>query len=424
MKRTTPLTAFKFAIAVAALTLSVGTVSAVPEVNAVSFDPAFISAGDRVDISVNMQATQWPEKTWNEDMTLRVELEPGNRLARKYVTIEKSRDESIGFLYPQGVWNQKYQVKVHSNAPTGKYRFELHIQYLKNGEPVEIQTGNGSTTVTYIEEFTMPVDNEGVDISANVRSTEPRVPRPGDDYVRVHFTVTNTGNKPLEEITIRPSTPEYITPAYSKAEKFFINQLLEGKSARRTLSLNLDEKLRPGLHWIELKTVYEDEDGNPYSETLKIPLRVEGRPDLEIVHSKMKMKAGATEQLRVTIKNTGEQDAESVTARVIAERTQPFALADRSNYVGEIKPGKTAEAVLKISADRSAALKTHQLKVQLRANGDSEEGDHSVYTFTEEVPVKLTGKTRSPLVLGGIVAALLVLGGTLYRYRGIPGRGE
>ncbi|MFB6144558.1 MAG: COG1361 S-layer family protein [Candidatus Nanohaloarchaea archaeon] len=417
MKRTTHSTTFKVALTLVFAISALGTVSATPKLDGVSFDPAFISAGDRVNISANLWATDYPEKTWDKDKTLKVILKPGNRLTRKYVTIEENRDESIGFLYPQGVWNQRYQVKIDSNAPTGMYDFELHIQYLENGNPVSITTAEGESNITVIKEFSMPVDNEGVDLTADVVKTQPSVPRPGDDYVQMSLSFTNTGNKPIEEVELRPETPENIESSHSKDEKFFIGRINPGETYSQTYSVNLNEQLEPGTHRIKLKATYEDADGNPYSETLKVPLRVEGRPDLEVVGGQKVMKAGATKALRVSVRNTGEQDAESVTARVIAERTQPFALEDRSSYIGEIQPGETAEAVLKVSADRSAALKTHQLKIQLRSTGDSEEGDNSVYTFTEEVDVKLSGRTRSPLVFGGIAAAFLVLGASIYRYR-------
>ena len=415
MKRTIHTTAFKIAFTFSIIAALAGTASATPELDGVSFDPAFISAGDRVNISANLHETQTPETVWDEDKQLKVVLKPDNRLTEEYITIENDRDESIGFLYPDGVWNQRFQVKVDSGAPTGMYDFELHIQYLKNGEPVEIPTEDGST-ITYIEDFSMPVDNEGVDISGNVLKTEPGVPRPGDDYVETHVEFTNTGNKPIEEVEIRPDTPEGIQPSYSSDEKFYINQLLEGESTTRTLTVNLDENLEAGLHNVDLSTSYEDESGNPYSENLQVPLRVEGRPDLELVNASMEMKAGETRELRVKVENTGEQDAESVTARIIAERSQPFSLEDRSNYIGEIESAETEEAVMKISSERSAALKTHQLKIQLRANGDSEEGDNSVYTFTEETEIQLEGRTQSSMIYLGIVAAALVLILGAYRY--------
>lgn len=416
-KTTTHSTALKFSILLSVLAVSTGAVSATPELDAVSYDPGFISAGDRVNISANIHETDYPDKTWDEDKTLKVVLRPGNRLTREYVTIEENRDESIGFLYPHGVWNQRYQVKVDSGAPTGMYDFELHIQYLEDGEPVKIRTEDGDQNITVIKDFSMPVDNEGVDLSSNVVSTEPSVPRPGDDYVEAHLRLTNTGNKPVEEIELTPSTPEGIQPSYSSDEKFYINKLMEGDSSEKTVSFNLDEQLEPGLHRVDLSAVYEDESGNSYSEELWIPLRVEGRPDLEIVNSSLEMKAGGTSELRVNVKNTGAQDAESVTARIIAERTQPFSLEDRSNYIGEIESDDTAEAVMRISSDRSAALKEHQLKVQFRANGDSEEGDNSVYTYTEAVGVELISRKSSNLILFGVTAALLVLVGSVYRYR-------
>jgi hypothetical protein len=412
---TTHLTALKFAFIFSVIAFGATTVSAAPKLDAVSFDPGFISAGDRVNISANMHETNYPDKTWDEDKKLKVVLKPDNRLAREYVTIEDDRDESIGFLYPDGVWNQRFQVKVDSGAPTGQYDFELHIQYLENGEPIEIPTSSGQK-YTVIRDFSMPVDNEGVDISSNVVKTDPKTPRPGDSYTDVYLEFTNTGNKPVEEIELRPETPELIETAYSSDEKFYVNRLEKAGTASRTLSLDLDEDLKSGVHAIEMKASYEDESGNTYTEDLEAPLRVEGRPDLELVGSELEMKAGDTSELRVNVKNTGEQDAESVTARVIAERTQPFSLNDRSNYIGEIQSGKTGEAVMSISADRNAALKTHQLKVQLRANGDSEEGDHSVYTFTEQVDVELADRTESSLIYIGIAAALLVALAAVYRY--------
>lgn len=408
-------TPIKLALFAALITALTGSAAAVPELNAVSYDPAFISAGDRVNISANLQATDYPDKTWDEDKQLKIVLKPDNRLAEEYITIEDDRDESIGFLYPHGVWNQRYQVKVDSGAPTGMYDFELHIQYLENGEPVKIQTEGGST-ITYIQDFSMPVDNEGVDLTSDVRETDPSVPRPGDDYVEMDIRFQNTGNKPVEEIEIRPETPNGIETAYSKDEKFFIGKISEGDSYSQTLTVNLDEDLQPGTHWIDLKAVYEDESGNSYSENMEAPLRVEGRPDLEIVNSSTTMKAGETSQLRVQIRNTGAQDAESVKARVIAERSQPFSLADRSDYLGEVESGETVEAVMDISADRSADLKTHQLKVQLRSNGDSEEGDNSVYSFTEDVDVELEGRTESSLIYVGVLAAILVVLSGGYRY--------
>jgi len=53
MKMTTK-TKTKLVTTLIAFTLFSGAVSAVPELDAVSFDPGFVSAGDSVNISANM----------------------------------------------------------------------------------------------------------------------------------------------------------------------------------------------------------------------------------------------------------------------------------------------------------------------------------------------------------------------------------
>ncbi|MFB6292041.1 MAG: COG1361 S-layer family protein [Candidatus Nanohaloarchaea archaeon] len=416
MKTTHHFTAKIFA-GLLALFLVLSPAASTPELDAVSFDPAVVSAGDTVTISANMHARDFPDKVWDEDKHLKVVLKPGNRLAREHVTIVENRDESIGFLYPQGTWNQNFKVDVASDAPTGDYEFELHIQYLENGEPVQIPTEDGSANITVIEEFTMPVDKEGVALTSTVEKTSPKQPRPGDDYVSTSVRVTNSGNKPVEEIELVPETPKNVKPAYSQDEKFFIGRLNPGQSTTIDLGLELDEDLSEGRHTVRLRSTYEDTDSNRYTEELEVPLRVEGRPDLEIDPVVHEMEAGGEKALSIKIRNTGAQDAESVTARIIAERTQPFSLEDRSDYVGEIQAGETAEAVLRVGAERDAALKEHNLKVQLRTTGDSEEGDHSVYTFTEHTKVNLAGRTESPLIYVGVLGAIIVAATLGYRIR-------
>lgn len=406
MKMTTNTTTKLFATFIA-FTLLSGAASAVPELDAVSFDPAFISAGDTVEISANMHETGYPDKEWDGDDRITMVLKPGNRLAREHSIIVEDRDESIGFLYPEGVWNQNYRVKVNSDAPTGDYRYEIHVSYS------DMEENN-----SFIKEFVMPVEKEGVELTTTTLDTDPRQPRPGDDYVNQKIRVTNTGNKPVEEIEIVPQTDEFIQTAYSEDEKFYIGRINPGESSVIDLGLQLDERLEPARYSVILETSFEDTDSNQYENTLTAPIRIEGKPDLELVNQKFTMKAGETSELYLKIKNTGSQDAESVTARLLTERTQPFSLADRSDYIGEIEPGETAEAALKVSSDRTAALKQHELQVELRASGDSDEGDHSTYTFTETQTVNLKGRTSNPLMYAGGLGALLVLGWFGYSFRG------
>jgi len=161
-------------------------------------------------------------------------LKPGNRLAREHSIIVDDRDKSIGFLYPEGVWNQNYRVKIDSDAPTGNYRYKIHIIYTSMEE-------NSS----FIKEFNMPVDKEGIDLSATTLNTDPRQPRPGDNYVTQKIQITNTGNKPVEEIQVihrQMSSYRLLTP---RMRSFYIGRINPGESSVIDLGLQLDQQHLP-----------------------------------------------------------------------------------------------------------------------------------------------------------------------------------
>jgi hypothetical protein len=415
MKRTATLstTFWKTALVLTALVISVSGASAT-QITDISHSPGIISAGDEVNISLMLQKDDILDDDFDIESRINSSLEPGSFRSERYIEIVDRQGaygletSTSSFMYPEGVWNERYTIKVSQEAPTGTYELIHNLDYISK---------DSEFTKHDEQSFSIHIDREGPQLTASTESTEPNIPRSGDNYVTDRVRFTNTGEKKLENLVLRPETPEGIEKAFSSDEKFLIGAVNPGDSQTVDLGLDISEDVEPGLQEVVFNAEYEDSDSNVYSENLSTFLRVEGRPDLEVINSSMEMKAGETSQLRVKVENTGEQDAESVTARVIAERSQPFSLEDRSNYIGEIESGQTGEAVMKISADRTAALKQHQVKIQLRANGDSEEGDHSVYTFTEQTAVELTGRTESSLIYVGIAAAVVIAVLGLYRYR-------
>jgi len=154
---------------------------------------------------------------------------------------------------------------------------------------------------SFIKEFNMPVDKEGIDLSATTLNTDPRQPRPGDNYVTQKIQITNTGNKPVEEIQVIPQTDEFIQAAYSEDEKFYIGRINPGESSVIDLGLQLDQQLAPARYSIGLKTSFEDTDSNQYEDTLNTPIRIDGKPDLELVDKEFMMNAGETQ--RITYRN-------------------------------------------------------------------------------------------------------------------------
>jgi hypothetical protein len=263
--------------------------------------------------------------------------------------------------------------------------------------------------------FTMPVDREGVDINGALVATEPRDIRPGDDNAALEIDWTNTGNKPIEDITVTPRLPDHVEPSYSADEEHYINRLDEAQTTKRRVNVDVDDAVEPGRHTAYFTVAYEDQTGNEYEETVNVPLRIDGKPDLTVVTEAENTTRGTTNQVRVTIQNTGSQDAETVSARTIIERSQPFSAEDRSVFLGEIQAGEERTAVFDVNVASDATNRDHPLRLQIRATGDSDEGDHSVYTWNETLSLTTAGSTTNWLPYLGILGALIAI--AIYAYR-------
>jgi len=397
MKHTT-----KAIIAAILLVSMLPTVTATVNLESVSYDPTVITAGDRVNITTTLHERLLPDNVEEDGSTLDVYLRPDNKLTRDHVIIEDDRDTPI-YIPPAGNWNQRFQVRVEPNAPTGQYDFDVVMNTTSDGK-----------TYTSTGSFKMPVDREGVDLNGHLISTEPRDLRPGDDNTKLAIEWTNTGNKPIEEISIDPALPEHIQPSYSDDETFYINRLGVGESTQKEVSIDIDKPMEPGRYNAFFATSYEDRSGNTYEEDIVIPVRVEGRPDLDITTEQTNVTSATSNTVAVTVSNTGEQDAETVSARTIIERSQPFSASDRSVYIGEIESGEASTAVFNIEMDETRLDSEHQLKLELQATGDSDKGDRSVYTWTETTNLNTTDEATSWLPYLGLLGGLLAI--SLYFY--------
>ena len=116
-----------------------------------------------------------------------------------------------------------------------------------------------------------------------------------------------------------------------------------------------------------------------------LPFLVKARPNLEIVSVEGSGLAGKTADLYITVKNVGTEDAESTDVRLIKQSAQPFSTDVRSDYLGLIAPGEEAVAVFHLDVSSDAEIKEHDLKLIIRAKGDSDSGDDNIYLFSYSI---------------------------------------
>jgi hypothetical protein len=374
--------------------------------DSIQFDPAIIASGDRVDIVVQFHdagSSQHEVRIGNPAYRFAVQLESDASLTQEYVLIEdREGDDLQGIITKGGYYNKRFTVKIRDDAPAGSYEFKLSGQWYKDGQPID--------SAQYLR-FTMPVKKQGIVLSvANVVSTPQRI-RAGDKQVLLTTSVTNAGEKTADDVRISLTYPQGIASSYTNDNRLTIGTIEPGQTRDVQFYLDTDRRLKEGVYDLGYMLAYQDAENNGYSTTATFPIVIKKRPDVVVTTSEGAGRAGDDIELRVTVQNRGEETADAVDVRILAQSSQPFSMDVRSDYVGRLVPGENATAVFTVSADRAAEIKDHKFTVIVRAKGDAEEGDDNVYTNTDSATVRITGgaQNRWPIYAGALLVVIVII---------------
>ncbi len=375
------------------------------KLDGVSFDPSVIAVGDEVTIIVNFheenKAGNLENAVSNDgSVSLKATLVPKNTLAKDYVTMVSADGFNIGHLFEGDAWRQNYKVKVNNNAPVGEYEFDVVFQYYKNNAPYRLAKK---------ESFIMDVTKEGIILNVANVNTNPSQVRSGDDYVQVSTFVENSGEKDAKSIELNLVLPEGFEGSYSNNNRVWLGYLGASESKSVDFYLDVDENLQSGVYNLTLNLDYSDLDNNKNSKTVTIPFLVKPKPKIDIVSSYGEGLAGSDGELRVVVKNNGEDRAESVDVRIVKESLQPFEIEVRNSYVGSLEPGEEAVAIFKIDINKEANINNYDFKMLIRAKGNGENGDNNIYVFNRNADFEVTGKAENKLFTYGLYALIAIV---------------
>jgi len=250
--------------------------------------------------------------------------------------------------------------------------------------------------------------------------TDPIEIRAGDNNVKLKITIQNIGEAEAKNVKAKLLLDEIKTktfkPSYSKSDQAFIGKLSKDQTQEATFYIDINQTAKPGKYKLPIEITYEENNDNNSYKTLKtIELLVEPKPYFTITKTKTKPEKacpGNDVILYITIKNIGHEKAENVDLRIVRDASQPFTFDTRSDYIGTLNPKEEGTALIKFSIDKNALAKEYNLKIIVRATGDSEIGDTNVYTQTLKAPIKVQegggGESRIKYALIVLVVAIMI----------------
>ncbi len=380
-------------IAILTMTSAFGSL----QLQSVYTDPAIISAGDEVELVVQYQAShQTTSDTRIGDSNYRFEtaLIPKSSVAQEYITILDREGQNVaGAVFGSEVYNQKFLFRVEPNAPVGTYLFELQGRWIVNDEPQ-------STTIAV--DVPVQVRRQGIIVDVAGVRTDPARITPGTSFITLQGLLQNSGVRDVKGATIQIHLPDGLTASYADNNQVFVGDVSQNAQTEFTAFFDVDASANSGLYDIVYEINFRDEFGVEFTQNQTSEIQIRSRPYIEVLNVTGELIQSKTGEVRILLTNTGESLAENIDVRLLKNNAQPFEIPVRSDYVGNIGPNQTAEAVFDVKTLRGANIKDHNFQLIIRAKGDSELNDDSIYTFTRDITVPVKENSFPVLIVVGI----------------------
>lgn len=375
------------------------------QANFMSQDPDPADAGKDVELRwqvVNTLASTTENLKFHLDADYPFLFEAGDSPDRELGASAGTNDDKVFYVL-------HYRLRVADNAIKGTYNVTLNWY-----------AGEGWTK----KDFSIYIDPKRADFVVGALVTSPEKLIADTDEAKLSVNIDNIGKGKAENVKVKLLLPEGFKPTYSYSDEDSLGIIEKDAGKKADFFVDINEKIKEGEYSAKLEITYKDENDevNKYrTKTLDLKIPIKPAPYLiveSITTTPENMVAGSKGDIRIKVKNTGNEKAEAVSLRIFKDASQPFDFSEKSDFVGKLESGESGDAVLRVTVDKKAAAKKYLLDVELRGIDDK----NNVVIFRRTVPVTVDVEAQgSPLsgvgLMGGLVAVIGAIAAGYYLKR-------
>jgi hypothetical protein len=229
-------------------------------------------------------------------------------------------------------------------------------------------------------------------LEVEVAEITPNPARPGEDLL-IRINIENTGNDPAENVKIgieeidpfifKYSTSKVYGSGTNTERIFKIDQIRQRSKVELNFHFQVDSRATSGVQQLE----FTIEDGNMASFSKRIPVLVEGNPDLVLVGTQI-IPAGLVGSenpssdslvpnqefyLRTTVKNAGNGDAKNVRVMLDMNGSSPIiSLEDNVRFLEKLEAGSSENLSFKLLLGSNAEVQPYKIPLRITASNEAE----------------------------------------------------
>ena len=223
-----------------------------------------------------------------------------------------------------------------------------------------------------------------------VSEITPNPARPGEDLL-IKINIENTGNDPAENVKIgieelnpfifKYSTSEVYGSGTNTERIFQIKQIRQRAKVELNFHFRVDERATSGVRQLEFTIV----DGDGVSFSKRIPIRVEGNPDIVLMGTVITPANGGNSSvdalvpgqafyLRTTVKNAGNGNAKNVRVILDLNGSSPIiSLEDNIRFFESLKAGSSENLSFKLLLGSNAEVQPYKIPLRITASNEAED---------------------------------------------------
>lgn len=246
-----------------------------------------------------------------------------------------------------------------------------------------------TTSAVAVPENSKVVVYGNIHLGVEVSGITPNPARPGGDLL-IKINIENTGDEPAENVKIgieevypfifKYSTSEAYGFGTNTERNFQIGQIRPRSKVELNFHFKVDAKADSGDHQLEF--TIKDNSGTSLSK--RIPIRVEGNPDLVLIGTEIFTAIGNNSStgaiipgqefyLRTAVKNAGNGDAKNVRVMLNLNSSSPLIpLEDNVRFFENLNAGNSENLSFKLLLGSNADVQPYKIPLRITASNDAE----------------------------------------------------
>ncbi|MGC9310272.1 MAG: COG1361 S-layer family protein [Candidatus Aenigmatarchaeota archaeon] len=295
------------------------------------------------------------------------------------------------------------------------YRIYVDPSAVEGANVMEIRCRNDDYSGWLTRKITLYVTSNVPEFAVGGVASVPSKLLPDTKDNRLTVELNNIGTGDAKLVTARLILPSGFEPTYSYSDIDNLGLVAEGATTDAVFYIDVDKSVEPGAHLGSIILQYKVSGGanTEYkNQILDVSLNVKATPlfVFESINTlPEKLSQGDRAAVMVSLKNIGSKTAESVSIKLYKKDEQPFTLDEKYDFIGDLAPGETGEAVFWITVDDDAAIKKHLLDGEIRYVVDD-----AVFVVREQIPLSVRNGvadsgTDTSLILTGLLCLTVII---------------